>query len=131
MDTYNNDVCPICLQKYIQGEYIIKMSCCCNTVLHRRCYMDYRNFIESPMRKNCIMCRKLISDEISKNLNIEEFRFKTNIHITNNITVNINNTNESLIDSLIDYLKLDQCFNFNIDRSQFNENRSCLLRNIN
>lgn len=123
--------CPICLQEYEKGDVIVKMNCC-GQLIHNSCLKEWRKQNEMKNKYNCVLCRSSISNSIFEKLPTYDIN-EENVLLTNetniNITININNENKCFIDRVIEYFKLESCFQPDTSIRNYNSNRSFMSRN--
>ncbi len=52
-DTEEEEICPLCCDKFNKGEYYLKRSCCKSSIYHQDCF---NKLIELNIRKCCPLC---------------------------------------------------------------------------
>ncbi len=52
-DSEEEEICPLCCDKFKKGEYYLKRSCCKSSIYHQDCFRD---LIDLNIRKCCPLC---------------------------------------------------------------------------
>ena len=122
--------CPICLQEYEKGDVIVKMNCC-HQFIHKTCLKEWRKMDKMKNKYNCVLCRSSVPNSMFEKLQIyviDEEKISLSNETNINITININNENKCFIDRVIEYFKLDSCFQPDTSITNYNSNRSFMSR---